>query len=318
MALRWEARPNPGGVAVTDFAGRVAIITGAGKGLGRAYALALGARAAAVIVNNRRHPGERDEDTSAFKVAAAIQAAGGRAIPHHADVARADAGRSMVEAALAEFGRVDIVIANAAVPQAAQFHKLNAGDFREIFDVAFFGALHVLQAAWPVMQAQGYGRVITTTSSAGRFGNHGLSAYGAAKGAIESLTRTLSAEGARRNIKVNAISPYAMSQMTADYLPRDIAERFGPEHVVPMVLWLASEQCGASGELIIAGGGHFRLGYNVETSSVPGEGTPMGDVYRALTNRPGRPYPSATAAFDSLLCDLGLPQAHAAADANQS
>src|SRR5262249_21159717 len=159
-------------------------------------------------------------------------------------------------------------------------------DFRRIFDVAFFGALHLLQAAWPVMQAQGYGRIVTTTSSAGRFGNHGLSAYGAAKGAIESLTRTLAAEGARRNIKVNAISPYALSQMTADYLTRDLAERFGPEHVVPMVLWLASEHCGASGEVIVAGGGHFRRGYNVETSSVAGGHFGMADVYDAISNQP--------------------------------
>jgi hypothetical protein len=106
--------------------------------------------------------------------------------------------------------------------------------------------------------------------------------------------------------------------MTVDHLARDIAERFGPEHVVPMVLWLASEQCGASGDVIVAGAGHFRLGYNVETSSVHGEGTSMADVYRAITNRPGRPYPSATAAFDSLLRALGLPQGQAAADANQS
>lgn len=303
---------------MTDFAGRVAIVTGAGKGLGRAYAPALAARGAGVIVNNRRHPGERDEDTSAFKVAAKIAAAGGHAMPHHADVAQADAGRNMVDAALAEFGRLDIVIANAAVPQAAQFHNLDVEDFRRIFDVAFFGTLHLLQAAWPVMQAQGYGRVVTTTSSAGRFGNHGLSAYGAAKGAIESLTRTLAGEGVRRNIKVNAISPYARSQMTADYLARDIAERFGPEQVVPMVLWLASEPCGANGEVIIAGGGHFRLGYNVETSSVPGEGTPMADVYRAIRDRPSRAYPSATAAFNSLLRDLGLTEMHVAADANRS
>jgi len=302
---------------VTDFTGRVAIVTGAGKGLGRTHALALVARGAEVVVNNRRHPGERDAGTSAFRVAADIAAAGGHAKPHHADVAHSDAGRSIVEAARAEFGRLDIVIANVAVPQAAQFHKLSADDFRRIFDVAFFGTLHLLQAAWPVMRAQGYGRVVTTTLSAGRSGNHGLSAYGAAKGAIESLTRTLAAKGAHRNIRVNAISPYARSRMTADYLAHGIAERFAPEQVVPMLLWLASEQCGANGAVIIAGGGHFRLGYNVEPSGAPGEGTPMADVYRAISDRPGRPYPSATAAFDSLLGDLGLAEKPVAAHANR-
>ncbi len=228
-----------------------------------------------------------------------------------------DAGRRMVEAALAEFGRLDIVIANAAVPQAAPFHKLTAEDFRHIFDVSFFGTLYLLQAAWPVMQGQGYGRVITTTSSAARFGNHGLSAYGAAKAAIESLTRTLAAEGARRNIRVNAISPYALSQMTADYMTREVAERFGTEHVVPMVLWLASEQCGANGEVIIAGGGHFRRGYNAETSTVSGGGDAMAEIYRSISKQPGTVYPSATAAFDSLLRDMGLPFVDAAVDAKQ-
>ena len=302
---------------MTDFDGRVAIVTGAGKGLGRAYALALGARGAAVVVNNRRHPGERDEDTSASKVAALIVGPGGRAIANHADVEHPEAGRRMVESALAAFGRLDIVIANAAVPQATPFHKLTADDFRRVFDVSFFGTLHLLQAAWPVMQGQGYGRIITTTSSAGRFGNHGLSAYGAAKGAIESLTRTLAAEGARRNIRVNAISPYAHSQMTEDYMAREVAERFSPEQVVPMVLWLASEQCGANGEVIIAGGGHFRRGYNAETSTVSGAGDSMAEVYRAISNQPGTVYPSATAAFDSLLRDIGLATVPAAADAKQ-
>jgi NAD(P)-dependent dehydrogenase (short-subunit alcohol dehydrogenase family) len=302
---------------VTDFAGRVAIVTGAGKGLGRAYARALGARGASVVINNRRHPGERDEDTSAFAVAAAIRAAGGRAIPNYDEVEQASAGSRMVAAALSEFGRVDIVIANAAVPQAAQFHKLAAADFRHIFDVSFFGTLHVLQAAWPLMQNQGYGRVITTTSSAGRFGNHGLSAYGAAKGAIESLTRTLAAEGARRDIKVNAISPYALSQMTADYMAPEIAERFSPEQVVPMVLWLASEQCSANGEVIVAGGGRFRRGYSVETPSISGEDRPMAEVFGALKEHAGVGYRSSNAAFDSLLQEMGLPGDVGAARAKQ-
>jgi NAD(P)-dependent dehydrogenase (short-subunit alcohol dehydrogenase family) len=303
---------------VTDFAGRVAIITGAGKGLGRAYARGLCARGAAVVINNRRHAGERDEDTSAFAVAAAIRAGGGRAIPNYDDVEQASAGSRMVEAALAEFGRLDIIIANAAVPQAAQFHKLAVAEFRRIFDVSFFGTLHLLQAAWPVMQTQGYGRVITTTSSAGRFGNHGLSAYGAAKGAVESLTRTLAAEGARRDIKVNAISPYALSQMTADYMSPGIAEHFSPEQVVPMVLWLASEQCSANGEVIVAGGGRFRRGYCVETPSVAGEDRPMAEIFGAISKHPGVGYLSSNAAFDSLLQEMGLRREAGAASAKQS
>lgn len=289
---------------MTDLAGRVAIVTGAGKGLGRAYALGLAAQGAAVVVNNRRHQGERTEDTSAAQVVAAIRAKGGRAIASYDAVEQAQAGESMVQAALGEFGRLDIVVANAAVPQAAAFHKTSAEEFRTIFDVGFYGTLHLLQAAWPVMRENGYGRIITTTSSAGRFGNHGLTAYGAAKGAIESLTRSLAAEGASRGIKANAISPYALSQMTSGYLAGEIAERFSPEQVVPMVLWLASEGCTANGEVIVAGGGHFRRGFPVETLSATG--AEMADVFATIRDREGVAYASSNAAFDSLLQEMHL------------
>jgi NAD(P)-dependent dehydrogenase (short-subunit alcohol dehydrogenase family) len=279
--------------------------------LGRAYELAIAACGAAVVVNNRRHPGERDDETSAAKLAAEIRARGGQAVANFADVERPEAGQEMVDTAIREFGRLDIVIANAAVAQAATFHKLTNADFRRIFDVSFFGTLHLVQAAWPILRAQGYGRVIMTTSSAGRFGNHGLSAYGAAKGAIESLTRTLAAEGASRGIIVNAISPYAVSQMTADYMSGEMAERFSPEQVVPMVLWLAGEQCPANGEVIVAGGGQFRRGFSVETPSVAGERKPMGEVFDEMRKSSGRPFASSNAAFDSILQELNL-QANAA------
>lgn len=151
-----------------DLTGRVAIITGAGKGLGRAYALALATHGAAIVVNNRRHPGERDEDTSASKVVSEIRAHGGQAVASFDAVERADAGQAMVDTALKAFGQIDIVIANAAVPQAMAFHKLTNVEFHRIFDVSFLGTLHLVQAAWPILRQQGYGRVITTTSSAGR------------------------------------------------------------------------------------------------------------------------------------------------------
>jgi NAD(P)-dependent dehydrogenase (short-subunit alcohol dehydrogenase family) len=301
---------------VKDLTGRVAIITGAGKGLGRAYALALAAYGAAIVVNNRRHPGERDEDTSASKVVSEIRAHGGQAVASFDAVEHADAGQAMVDTALKAFGRIDIVIANAAVPQAMAFHKLTNVEFHRIFDVSFLGTLHLVQAAWPILRQQGYGRVITTTSSAGRFGNHGLSAYGAAKAAIEALTRSLAAEGADRNIRVNAISPYAFSQMTADYMSPAMAECFGPEQVVPMVLWLANEQCTANGEVIVAGAGQFRRGYCVETPSVAGN-RPMADVFEDMSTDSGRPHTSAQAAFDSFLRDLDLYRDRSTAAENQ-
>ncbi len=288
------------------LSGRVAIVTGAGKGLGRAYALELASQGAAVVVNNRRHAGDDDAQASASQTAAAIRARGGRATANFDAVQSADAGRHMVELALREFGRLDIVVANAAVPQAAPFHRLGPGEFRGIFDVGFFGTLHLLEAAWPLFREQRYGRIVTTSSSAGRYGQHGLSAYGAAKAAIESLSRTLAAEGLRHDIRVNVVSPYAHSQMTEAHIGGDVAALFQAERVAPLVAWLASEQCSANGEVFVAGGGRCRRAYAVETGSVPMEPGDFGALLRALQETPAVGYAASNAAFDSLVREAGL------------
>lgn len=288
-----------------DLTGRVAIITGAGKGLGRAYALELAARGAAVVVNNRRHPGENDADTSAFRTAQAIREAGGRAVENYSPVETEASGLEMVAAALDAFGRIDIVVANAAAPQASGFNKTSLEQFRHVFDVGFLGTLNLLHAAWPLFREQGYGRVIATTSSAGRYGQHGLAAYGASKAAAEILVRTLAAEGARHGILSNAVSPYALSQMTEGYMRDDVAAAFGPEKVAPLIAWLASEDCTANGEVLVAGGGLFRRAYPVET-----EGRPADDGFEALLRElqalEGRPYADANRAFDALLAEAEL------------
>lgn len=288
-----------------DLTGRVAIVTGAGKGLGRAYALELVRAGAAVLVNNRRHPGEADADTSAARVVAEIRAAGGKAIADHSPVEAPDSGIRMVAAARAAFGRIDIVIANAAAPQAASFHKLSLADFRAVFDVGFHGTLHLVHAAWPVLREQGYGRVIMTSSSAGRYGQHGLSAYGASKSALDSLVRTLASEGGSRNILVNAVSPYAVSQMTAAHIRGEMAQVFTPDRVASLVAWLASEECTVTGEVIVAGGGRFRLTETVETDSLSPE---MGfaDMIERLARAPRRSHPNSNHAFDTLLVECGL------------
>lgn len=283
-------------------AGRVAIITGAGKGLGRAYALELAARGARVVVNNRRHPGQLDAQTSAQQVVDAILAAGGAAVANFDSVETDGAGESLVQQALAAFGRLDIVVANAALSQGATFHKQSIDDFLAIFNVGFRGTLNLLHAAWPHLRAQRYGRVIVTTSSAGRYGNHGLGAYAASKGAIEMLMRSLAAEGAGHNICVNAISPYATTQMTEGHLTPDVAACLVPEAVAPMLAWLASEACSAHGEVIVAGGGRYRRAYSVETDSVANKD--MAQVMTALAQQSGRPYASATQAFASLVDEL--------------
>ena len=285
-----------------DLQGRVAIVTGAGKGIGRACALTLASRGARVLVNNRRHPGETDEQTSAGQVVAAIRAAGGSAQANHESVQAEGAGERMVAHALEHFGRVDILVANAASPQAATFRKQTLEEFRAIFDVGFLGALQLVHAAWPHLLDQGWGRVIMMTSSAGRYGNHGLAAYSASKAAIEMLMRSLAAEGASRGVRVNAVSPYADTQMTHSYLAEDLARCLRPEAVAPLVGWLASDACTANGEVFVAGGGRLRRGFSVETDSLAGED--IAAVVDALRELPGRPHPNSNHAFSTLVEEL--------------
>ena len=285
-----------------ELNGRVAIVTGAGKGIGRAYAIELAARGAKVVVNNRRHSGEADADTSAQQVVNAIAAAGGAAVANYDAVEAEGAGTRMVQQALDAFGRIDILIANAALSQAASFHKQSLEEFLRIFNVGFLGTLGLLHAAWPLLRAQRHGRVVVTTSSAGRYGNHGLGAYSASKGAIEMLMRSLAAEGAGSGIRVNAISPYALTQMTEAHLAPEVAASLTPAAVAPMVAWLASDECTANGEVIVAGGGRFRRGFSVETDSV--HGADMAQVFEALAQQMGRPHPSSNHAFATLVDEL--------------
>lgn len=285
-----------------QFNGRVAIVTGAGKGLGQEYAVELAARGAKVIVNNRRQPGELDADTSAQQVVDRIVAAGGAAAANYDAVEAEGAGARMVQQALDVFGRIDVLIANAAISQAASFHKQSIGEFLKIFNVGFFGTLNLLHAGWPLLRAQRYGRVVVTTSSAGRYGNHGLGAYAASKGAIEMLMRSLAAEGASYGICVNAISPYALTQMTSGHLAPEVAACLTPAAVAPMVAWLASEECAANGEVIVAGGGRFRRGFSVETESV--HGGDHAQVFETLAKQPGRPHPDSNHAFATLVDEL--------------
>lgn len=282
--------------------GRVAIVTGAGKGIGRACALALAAQGMRVVVNNRRHPGESDEATSAQKVVREIQAAGGEAVANYESVQADGAGERMVQCAVDHFGRVDVVVANAATPQARTFHKQTIGEFLDIFQVGFLGALHLVHAAWPLMRAQNHGRVIMMTSSAGRYGNHGLGAYAASKAAVEMLMRSLAAEAGDQDLRVNAVSPYAATQMTQSYLPPEVAACITPEAVTPLVTWLASEGCGANGEVLVAAGGRWRRAFSVETDSVAGDD--IAQAYGQLAGMPGKPHPTSNHAFATLVQEL--------------
>ncbi len=280
-----------------DLKDRSAIVTGAGKGLGRAYALHLAARGACVLVNNRRHAGESDAQTSAQQTVEAIRAGGGKAEPDWSDVGEPDSGRTLVEHAQASFGRLDIVVANAGIDKANSFAKQSLADFRAVFDIGFFGNLHLAHAAWPYLTQQGYGRVILTASSAGLYANHGESAYSAAKAAVIGLMRSLAIEGRRYKVLVNAISPYAYSQMTAAYMPDSMQTGFDPALVAPLVGWLASEACDVSGEVLVSGGGLVRRATTGESSGLALQAESIGAVLHALARQPSRSYANAVESF---------------------
>lgn len=289
---------------MTDLRGRVAIVTGAGKGLGRAYALHLAARGAQVLVNNRRHPGEADADTSAARVAEAIRAAGHQAEPDWSEVADPASGLAMVEHACARLGRLDIVVANAGIDAPTSFLKQGMADFRRIFDTSFFGNLHLAHAAWPVLTGQGYGRMVLTASSAGLHANHGQSAYSAAKAAVIGLARSLAIEGAHRNVRVNVIAPYGFSQMTAPYMQPGMAAAFDPARVAPLVGWLCSEACDVSGEVLVGGAGVVRRAATGETAALALDAADPAATVHALAGLPVRSYPSANDSFAELLREI--------------
>ncbi|MEY4654182.1 MAG: hypothetical protein RI884_2763 [Pseudomonadota bacterium] len=278
---------------------QVVIITGAGKGIGRAAALHLAACGARVLVNNRRHPGEADDQTSAAQVVAQIHAAGGQAKANHEPATDPASGQRMVDDALATWGRLDMVYANAALAQDAAFHHQTLDQLRTIIDTGLVGTLSLFHAAWPVFRAQKSGRALATTSSAGRFGGAGMTAYAASKGAIDSLVRSLAAEGARSGIRCNALSPYAASQMTQDYLPPALAQALAPEHLGPLVAWLLGPDCQLNGEVVVAGGGRYARAWPVESSAV--QSSDPREAWAELLTLEGRPQRDAVAAFQAFM-----------------
>lgn len=284
------------------------IVTGAGKGLGRAYSLALASQGANVVVNNRRHPGERDEDTSAMATVLAIRALGGAAEPNYADVTDPASGQALIAHAIACFGRVDAVVANAGVEKISRFEHLSLEEFQQVFNTSFFGNLYLVKAAWNQWLSTGGGRAVLTTSGAGLYGNHGQSAYSAAKAAVIGLTKALSLEGAAKNIKVNAVAPYAHTAMTQDYLESTDRDLLAPEKVAPVVNYLVSTDCALSGEVLVTGGGLIRTAHMAEETALPIEADITATI-RHLQNQPKAPYASANESFLNLkflMTDQGM------------
>jgi NAD(P)-dependent dehydrogenase (short-subunit alcohol dehydrogenase family) len=245
------------------FDGRVAIVTGAGGGLGRAHALALAARGAKVVVNDL---------AQAEAVVAEIQDAGGQAIAHAASVTDEAAVAAMVQQALDAWGRVDILVNNAGILRDKSFGKMSMADFRLVVDVHLMGAAICSQAVWATMRAQKYGRIVMTTSSSGLYGNFGQANYGAAKMALVGLMQTLAIEGAKDGIRVNCLAPTAATRMTEGLLPPPVLARLKPEAVTPALLHLVSDDA-PTRAIVCAGAGTFERAYVTLTRGVHlGEG----------------------------------------------
>ena len=253
------------------FDDRVALVTGAGGGLGREHALLLASRGAAVMVNDLGSPtmGGQDHDPSpAQAVVEEITAAGGVAIANSDSVASREGAESMVASALEEFGRLDILINNAGIIRNRTFLNIGEYEFEPVLDVHVKGSFFVTRPAYEHMKTVGYGRIINTSSGSGLFGSFGQTAYSAAKAAIYGFTRTLAIEGSRYGVHVNAIAPGALTRMTGDVLGddgamaemtglsgEDLVYQMGPHQVAPAVVYLAHESCSLNGETLSASGG---------------------------------------------------------------
>ncbi len=252
-----------------DFSGRVAIVTGAGAGLGRSYALELAKRGAKVVINDLggARDGAGSSDAAANKVVDEIKALGGQAVPNYDNVATVAGGANIVKTAVDAFGKVDILINNAGILRDKSFTKMEEENWDGVMNVHLRGAYCVSRPAFEIMRANNYGRIIMTTSGAGLFGNFGQSNYASAKMGLIGLTNVLKLEGAKYNVKTNVIVPVAASRLTEDVLPPEFFEKMKPDYIAPAVLYMCSEECQDSGMIINA-----TLGYFSRTAILTGPG----------------------------------------------
>jgi NAD(P)-dependent dehydrogenase (short-subunit alcohol dehydrogenase family) len=250
------------------YDGKVAVVTGAGQGLGRSHALLLAARGARVVVNDLggATDGSGASHTPAQKVCDEIKAAGGQAVANYDSVSTESGARAIIGAAIESFGRVDILVNNAGILRDKALKNATEAEIRPVIDVHLYGTIWCTRAAWNHMLEQGYGRIVNTTSAAGLFGNFGQTNYGAAKMGIVGFSHVAAIEGAKANVKVNVIAPAARTRMTEELLG-PMAEKLNPEQVTPVVAYLAHESCAVSGEIYSCGGG--RVG-RVFVGAVPG------------------------------------------------
>ena len=300
-----------------DFKGRVAIVTGAGGGLGKQHALALAARGAKVVVNDLGGDvhGVGGSVSAAQAVVDEIRAAGGEAIVNGASVTDFAAVQAMVQQTMDTWGRVDILVNNAGILRDKSFAKMDLADFRLVVDVHLMGAVHCSKAVWPIMQAQNYGRIVMTTSSSGLYGNFGQANYGAAKMALAGLMQTLSIEGEKNNIRVNCLAPTAATRMTEGLMPEAVLKALEPQAVVPAMLVMASEDA-PNRTIICAGAGSFEVAHITLTQGVHLVLTPdtperLAAALAQVTDRQGETVPLSGSAQGTLEVGKAM-QAHGA------
>jgi NAD(P)-dependent dehydrogenase (short-subunit alcohol dehydrogenase family) len=236
---------------------RVVAVTGAGGGLGREYALTLAREGACVVVNDLggARDGSGAGSAMADRVVAEIKEAGGRAVANYDNVASEEGAANIVKTALDEFGAIHGVVSNAGILRDGTFHKMSTENWDAVQKVHLYGGYNVIRAAWPHFREQGYGRIVVATSTSGLFGNFGQANYGAAKLGLVGLINTLAIEGAKYNIKANAVAPIAATRMTEDILPPEVFAKLTPEYVAPVVAYLCTEEVPDSASVFIVGGG---------------------------------------------------------------
>ncbi|MBK6511864.1 MAG: SDR family NAD(P)-dependent oxidoreductase [Haliea sp.] len=281
------------------YDGKVAIVTGAGQGLGRSHAIELAKRGAKVVINDLGGSvdGSGGSSDAAKAVVAEIEALGGEAIANGANVAKFDQVEAMVKQAMDKWGRVDILVNNAGILRDKSFTKGSLEDFRLVLDVHLMGSVNCTKACWEIMREQGYGRIVVTTSSSGLYGNFGQTNYGSAKMGVIGMMNTLAQEGAKYNIRINALAPTAGTRMTEGLIPEEAFALLTPETVTPAVLYMVSEDAPTK-TIICAGAGAYSVAKIIETDGVwlpPAEQTPEGIAanWDAISSPVGEAQPQA-------------------------